>query len=385
MTGCVQAGPMLMDTLGPLTDEPRWQAVVERDASADGTFVYGVLTTGVFCRPSCPSRRANREHVVFHDTVEQAMAAGLRPCRRCEPLTGGVAGRRAGIVAEACAVLDAAVAAPALAELASRVGVSPYHLHRMFKAETGITPKAYARAVLARRFRERLDDGAPVTDAIYEAGYGSNGRFYESSAARLGMTPTERRRGAAGMGVRFTVTDSSLGALLVAATGRGVCAVELGDDAEQMVRDFQDRFHAAELDGGDRGFESLVARVVALVEHPASEHDLPLDIRGTAFQERVWQALRQIPAGSTASYAEIAERIGSPAAVRAVAGACASNKIAVAIPCHRVIRLDGSLSGYRWGIERKRELLDRELAAPPDGSDRSGHKDVIPVDNDSSL
>jgi AraC family transcriptional regulator of adaptative response/methylated-DNA-[protein]-cysteine methyltransferase len=342
-------------------DEQRWQAVVERDVTADGTFVYGVTTTRVFCRPSCPSRRARRDHVVFHETAADALAAGLRPCRRCEPMGVGTAERRAAIVAEACAAIDAAVAAPTLAELARRVGVSPHHLHRLFTAETGISPKAYAQAVLARRFRDRLDDpSVDITTAIYDAGYASNGRFYESAGDRLGMTPTQRRRGGDGVGVRFALAESSLGAVLVAATDRGVCAVELGDDAEAMLHDFQDRFHAAELEAGDETFELLVAQVVELVEHPDRRHDLPLDVQGTAFQERVWRALRTIPPGSTVSYAEIAERIGSPAAVRAVAGACGANKIAVAIPCHRVIRVDGSLSGYRWGVERKRELLRRE-------------------------
>lgn len=286
---------------------------------------------------------------------------GARP----EPLPGvprrdAATAAHAARVAGACRRLRDEGATPALAELAGEAGLSPSHFHRVFKAATGLTPRQYAAAVRAERARGQLDAGRGVTDSIHEAGYGSTSRFYESAGERLGMTPTAYRAGGAGVRVRFAVAQCSLGAILVARSDRGICAIALGDDPDVLVRELQDRFPRAELAGGDRGFESLVARVVGFVEDPSIGLELPLDIRGTAFQERVWQALRQVPAGSTVSYTELAERIGKPAAVRAVAGACASNRLAVAVPCHRVVRRDGDLSGYRWGVERKRELLRRE-------------------------
>jgi AraC family transcriptional regulator of adaptative response/methylated-DNA-[protein]-cysteine methyltransferase len=267
---------------------------------------------------------------------------------------------RTSLVARACRIIEASPSPPSLAELAAGVGLGPHQLHRAFKAVTGVTPKAYASATRAARAREQLDGAASVTDAMYAAGFASSGRFYEQAPARLGMTPSQYRSGGADATVRFAVGECSLGAVLVAATERGVCAIQLGDDAAQLVRAFQDRFHAAELVGDDPAFDALVARVVGLVEDPGRGTDLPLDVRGTAFQERVWQALRAIPPGETRSYAEIASTIGAPTSVRAVAGACAANHVAVAIPCHRVVRTDGSLSGYRWGVERKAALLARE-------------------------
>ncbi len=270
------------------------------------------------------------------------------------------ADRHTALVVELCRLIENAERAPSLAELSGHAGLSAFHLHRVFKAVTGLTPKAYAAAHRARRVRAELDSGATVTEALYGAGYGSGGRFYEESPAVLGMTPTRYRAGGADMEIRFAVGECSLGAILVAATARGVCAISLGHDAEQLVRDLQDRFPHARLIGGDADFERTVARVVGFVEAPRIGLDLPLDVRGTAFQQRVWQALREIPAGATASYAEIARRIGAPNAARAVAGACAANALAVAIPCHRVVRTDGDPAGYRWGIERKRALLERE-------------------------
>jgi AraC family transcriptional regulator of adaptative response/methylated-DNA-[protein]-cysteine methyltransferase len=352
-------------------DTHRWDAVVARDERADDTFVYGVITTGVFCRPSCPSRRPRREHVRFFpapDAVEAAEAAGLRACRRCDPAGDGPAARRAALVAAVCRAIDQAQVPPTLAALAKEVGMSPFHVHRVFTAEMGITPKRYADARRAARVRDGLDAGVGVTDALYDAGFASSARFYASSTDRLGMTPSEFRVGGAGADVRFAVGECWLGAILVAATDRGVCAIELGDDPDTLVRALQDRFHTAHLVGDDPAFDALVARVVAQVDAPASSDDLPLDVRGTAFQERVWQALRALPAGSTVTYAELAERIGSPRSVRAVAGACAANHLAVAIPCHRVVRTDGSLSGYRWGVDRKAALLAREQSVHADPS-----------------
>jgi AraC family transcriptional regulator of adaptative response/methylated-DNA-[protein]-cysteine methyltransferase len=341
-------------------DGDRWQAVIGRDRRADGTFYYSVATTGVYCRPSCGARQPRRENVAFHLSTGDAEKAGFRSCKRCRP---DETDRQAAAVAQACRLIEQAETPPSLAELADAVGLSHFHFHRVFKAATGITPKAYADAERARRMRAALGTKDTVTEAIYDAGFNSNGRFYASAPGRLGMTPTRFRTGGGGETVRFAIGQTSLGAILVAATDKGIVAIQFADDPDALLRDLQDRFAKAKLVGGDAAFERLVARVVGSVENPSAGFDLPLDVRGTAFQQRVWQALREIPVGTTASYSDIAQRLGAPKAVRAVAGACAANDIAVAIPCHRVVRNDGALSGYRWGVERKRALLDREAAA----------------------
>jgi AraC family transcriptional regulator of adaptative response/methylated-DNA-[protein]-cysteine methyltransferase len=266
-------------------------------------------------------------------------------------------------VAEACRIIEEAEAAPRFDELARRVGMSPYHFHRTFRSVTGLTPRQYAAAHRARRVRKELGRSGTVTEAIYEAGFNSSGRFYERSNEVLGMTPTDYRAGGANAEIRFAVGECSLGSILVARSARGVCAILLGDDPDALARELQDAFPRAILVGGDEEFERLVANVVGFVEAPSAGLDLPLDVRGTAFQQRVWQALREIPPGATASYSDVAKRIGAPNAVRAVAQACAANSIAVAIPCHRVVRTDGGLSGYRWGVERKRALLESEARA----------------------
>ena len=341
----------------------RWTAVMRRDPRADGIFYYSVRTTGVYCRPSCASRRARRENVRFHATRQEAEAAGFRPCKRCRPDEHGLAALRAAAVARACRLIETAEEMPTLDALAGTAGMSRFHFHRVLKTATGVTPKAYAAAHRATRVRDELARSKTVTDAIYDAGFNSSGRFYATSGNVLGMTPTDFRAGGVGASIRFAVGECSLGAILVAATGRGVCAILLGDDPDRLVRDLQDRFPNAQLVGWDKGFERTVARVVGFVERPALGLDLPLDVQGTAFQLRVWQALRQIPVGTTTSYRDLAKRVGAPNAVRAVARACASNRIAVAIPCHRVVRTDGALAGYRWGVERKRLLLAREMAS----------------------
>jgi AraC family transcriptional regulator of adaptative response/methylated-DNA-[protein]-cysteine methyltransferase len=346
------------------SDAERWAAVMRRDQRADGKFYYAVRTTGVYCRPSCPSRHALRENVSFHESCAAAEQAGFRPCKRCRPNQAGLGARHAAAVAHACRAIETAVELPDLASLAAGAGMSQFHFHRVFKSVTGVTPKAYAAAHRTQRVRKNLPRSETVTDAIYDAGFNSAGRFYANSPAVLGMTPTRFRTGGTGAAIRFAVGECSLGSILVAATGQGICAISLGDDPDALVRDLQDRFPNAKLLGGDRDFEQWMAKVVGFVEAPELGLDLPLDVRGTAFQQRVWQALQKIPAGSTASYTEIARRIGAPTAVRAVARACASNTIAVAIPCHRVVRTDGSLSGYRWGVARKRALLDREAKNP---------------------
>ncbi len=344
------------------TEAARWEAVRRRDPTADEHFVYSVKTTGVYCRPSCAARSARRENIVFHLTAADAERAGFRPCKRCRPDLPPRAEREAALVAEACRAIESAEEAPQLAELAAQAGVSPYHFHRTFKRVAGVTPKAYAAAYRQRRVQDSLHAGSGVTDAIYAAGFNSSGRFYETAPEMLGMAPSAYRNGGQGEVVWHAVDRCSLGCVLVAATELGVCAIMLGDDPAALVADLKARFPKARLAEPDPGLADWVAAVVRFVDDPARAEGLglPLDIRGTAFQRRVWEALREIPAGKTASYAEVAARLGSPRAVRAVAGACAANTLAVAIPCHRVVAADGGLAGYRWGVERKRRLLERE-------------------------
>ncbi len=344
----------------PSTDEARWAAVLARDKSGDGAFYYSVATTGVYCRPSCGARRANRANVQFHATSADAEAAGFRACKRCKPASADLATAHTDKVARACRLIETAEDEPKLDDLAQAAGLSPFHFHRIFKAATGVTPKAYAIAHRHKSVRASLKTSRTVTEAIHDAGFKSSGRFYAASNEVLGMTPKSFRTGGDDAEIRFAVGECSLGAILVAESIKGVCAILLGDDPQALVRDLETRFPKARLAGGERTFEKRVAAVVGFVEAPASEFKLPLDIRGTAFQHRVWQALRKIPAGATATYADIARAIGKPQAVRAVAGACAANAIAVAIPCHRVVRSDGELSGYRWGVARKRALIERE-------------------------
>ncbi len=342
------------------SEEARWDAVLRRDRGADGAFVFSVRTTGVYCRPSCAARRALRQNVRFHESCAAAERAGFRPCKRCRPNESG--DRHADAVAEACRRIASSEDMPGLAALAQSSGLSQFHFHRVFKQATGLTPRQYRAAERSRRLREELPHAHSVTEAIYGAGFNSSGRFYAASDALLGMTPTRFRAGGAGARIRFAVGQCSLGAILVAATEKGICAIMLDDDAASLVRALEDRFPKAALVGGDQDFEAWVARVVGFVEAPRLGLDLPLDLRGTAFQQRVWRALCDIPPGSTATYTEIAQRIGAPTAVRAVGHACGANPVAVAIPCHRVVRTDGSLAGYRWGVERKRALLAREGA-----------------------
>jgi AraC family transcriptional regulator of adaptative response/methylated-DNA-[protein]-cysteine methyltransferase len=341
-------------------DDVRWAAVQARDVAADNDFVYAVKTTGVYCRPSSSSRLPKRENVEFFDSAQAAEKAGYRPSRRLGADRTSAASLRAALVAETCRLIDAADEHPSLETIAEKAGMSAFHFHRVFKAETGLTPKAYASASRARKLRKELTASSTITDAIYGAGFNSNSRFYEASAHMLGMRASDFRDGGLNTEIRFAVGQCSLGAILVAQSSRGICAILIGDDPDLLVRDLQDQFRKARLIGCDAQFEQLVAQVVGFIEAPALGLNLPLDVQGTAFQERVWQALRDIPVGTTVSYAEIAQRIGSPKAMRAVAQACGANHIAVAIPCHRVVRRDGDLSGYRWGVERKRELLRRE-------------------------
>ena len=338
-----------------IVSDTMWAAVQRRDSGYDGRFFVAVRTTGVYCKPSCNSRPAKRENVLFFTSAEAAARAGYRACKRCRPDRLGATNPQIEAVRRACERIASAEEPPRLDELAAEASLSPFHFHRVFKKVTGVTPKAYAAAERARRAEDNLRTAATVTEAIYDAGFNSSSRFYATANARLGMSPTKARRGGEGLVIRFAVGEASLGSVLVAATDKGVCCIMLGDDPGALLRELQDRFFRARLVGGDADFDRTVAAIVGLVEAPGQNIDLPLDIRGTAFQQKVWQALRAIPAGRTATYAEIAQVVGSPKAVRAVASACANNPLAVAIPCHRVVRTDGGPSGYRWGIERKQK------------------------------
>lgn len=343
-----------------LDSDSRWAAVQERNVEAVDRFVYAVRTTGIFCRPTCPSRRPKRENVEFYAGGAEATHAGFRPCRRCKPDGEPHEARWSNLIAKACAMLRDAPQAPTLAGLADALGLSPYHLHRQFKKRVGVTPHEYASTCRVQRLQQGLESGAGVTDAIYDAGFGSSSRVYEKAADTLGMTPSRFRAGGDGLEVHFTVTRCALGWLLVAATDVGVCTIELDDDREVLKLRLQKRFPNAELEEAGTDLHAWVKQIVAYLEAPEQGLSLPLDVRGTAFQRRVWKALQDIPVGDTASYADVAERIGQPTAARAVARACAGNALALAIPCHRVIRRGGELGGYRWGIERKAWLLSRE-------------------------
>ena len=341
----------------PMTDAidtaAAWAAFESRDRNADGRFVVAVRTTGIYCKPSCPARHPRRENVSFFADGRAAAQAGYRACLRCKP---DEVGRDRIAVAEAVAAIEAADEAIALDELAARVGYAPHHFHRLFKRATGVTPAAYARGLKGRRAAEALSDEGRVTPAIYEAGYSGPSRFYAHGAKRLGMSPGAWVRGGAGVTIRWTIASTSLGPLLVAATDKGLCRVSFDEDALALAA----RFPRATIEPGGAALAALAAKVVAAVESPERDHDLPLDVRGTAFQEAIWQALRAIPAGETRSYAELAAVAGSPGAVRAAGSACGANPVAVVIPCHRAQRSDGSAGGYAYGLERKRVLQTRE-------------------------
>lgn len=341
-----------------LSDVQRWQALLDRNPNADGMFLYAVQTTGVYCRPICASRLPNRHNVTFFATCDEAEKAGFRPCKRCQPSTVSPHTEQVEAIARICKRIEAEPMS--LQAMADLTGLSQYHFHRLFKKVVGITPKQYAIAHRANRVRQELNQETTVTQAIYEAGFESSSSFYDQATAILGMTPTNYRQGANGVEIRFVTKPCWLGWLLVAATAQGICAIAFDDTPEALTTQLQNQFPNAEFQEHDPTFESWVEQVLTFVEAPQQGLNLPLDIQGTAFQQQVWQALQNIPAGSTASYAEVARQIGNPKAVRAVARACATNPLAVAIPCHRVVSSDGGLSGYRWGSDRKRALLERE-------------------------
>lgn len=344
--------------------DPRWTQVLARETASDGSFFFAVKTTGVYCRPVCSARTPRPENVLFFPDTASARAAGFRACLRCRPDSTPPAAVQTAVIAALCRAIEAAEAPIPLATLAARAGLSPAHLHRLFKRITGLTPKAWADAARATRLRAALARGERVVDAGYDAGFSSSSRLHAQARRALGMQPRQFRAGGAQLAIRYALTRCELGDLLVAASDRGVCAILFGEDPVALRADLAQRFPHATLSAGDAEFAALVAEVVALIEAPRAGANLPLDLRGTAFQQRVWQALRTIPPGRTASYAEIAAQIGAPRASRAVAQACAANPLAVAVPCHRVVRQNGELSGYRWGVARKRALLAREAEEP---------------------
>lgn len=338
----------------------RWQAVLERDPRAASGFVYAVVTTGVYCRPQCSSRRPKRDNVRFFDSWRLAEQAGFRPCRRCAPQAEDAPDRAAEAVVRACALLERSDHEPSLKQLAAEVGLSPAHFQRLFRKTLGVTPKQYAMELRLKRVRDSLRHESNVASAVYAAGFESGSRFYESATKSLGMKPSEYRKGGAGMTISFAMAESHLGLVVIAATDRGVCRIDFGDSPETLLSRLTSAFPEATLRAGDPALEARIAQALACLDAPQRPCALPLDIRGTAFQRQVWTALQSIPPGSKATYTDIARRIGRPDAVRAVAGACAANPVAVVIPCHRVVRSDGGLGGYRWGLERKKALLERE-------------------------
>lgn len=336
-----------------LDSDAAWAAVLRRDRSMDGRFVTGVLTTGIYCRPSCAARHPKRENVRFFPGGAEAAAAGLRACLRCRP---DDVSRDCAAVEAALKLIETAEELPSLEQLAARAGYSPFHFHRLFKRATGVTPAAYARGKRARAMTETLAADGRVTDAIYDAGYSGPGRFYAEAKDRLGMTPTRWRDGGRGETISWATAETSLGTMLVAATERGICRLSFDEDEAELRR----RFPNASIRPGGPAMAELVARTAAAVEAPERPHDLPLDVRGTAFQEAVWRELSRIPPGESLSYAALAARAGRPQAVRAAGTACGSNQIAILIPCHRARRGDGSPGGYAYGLERKARLLERE-------------------------
>ena len=339
-----------------------WRALASRDRSAGGAFVYAVRTTGVYCRPGCASRLPRPENVAFYATPEAAETAGFRPCKRCRP-TEAAGARHVAAIERACALIRAQDALPSLAELADAAGISRFHFHRVFKEMTGATPREWGKAHRLGRFAARLDAGENVAEAVYASGFGASSRAYEAAPGGLGMTPGARRHGGRGETIRFTTVETGLGWALVAATGRGICMTALGDEKAPLEAELRRRFPAALIWPADAALTAWAERIVRFITRPDAQPDLPLDIRGTAFQAQVWRALQKIPPGSTQSYKEVAAALGRPKAVRAVAQACATNNVALLVPCHRVVRSDGDLAGYRWGIERKRALIAREREA----------------------
>ncbi len=349
--------------------EHLWAQVMARDAKSDGRFVYAVKSTGVFCRPSCPSRRPRRENVEFFTTPGEAQSAGYRACLRCQPEQPNA---QLGKIKAACRFIDQHLEDSLhLPEMAAQVGLSPFHFQRLFKRTLGISPRQYQQGQRARKYKQALQTEARITDAVYEAGYSSSSRAYENGNGHLGMTPTSFRRGGEGVQINYTIIPSELGRILVATTARGVCAVRFGAKASDLESELRQEFSAATLRRDDRALQPAVEAIRSLVSGSPSLSQVPLDIQGTAFQQRVWQAIRQIPPGETRSYTELAKQVGTPQAVRAVASACARNPVALMVPCHRVVQKSGKLAGYRWGLDRKAALLRTESSGQTAASRKS--------------
>jgi AraC family transcriptional regulator, regulatory protein of adaptative response / methylated-DNA-[protein]-cysteine methyltransferase len=342
------------------TIDRRWEAVVANNPKADGAFFYAVKTTGIYCRPTCKSKMPKPDNVVFFSTIAEAETAGFRPCKRCQPNSESPQAEREQLITNICKTIETSEQQLSLNELTQMAGLSPYHFQRVFKQIVGVTPKDYAKGERAKRLRDRLQQDSSITATIYEVGYESSSGFYTEATNILGMKPKEYKKGAKHQEIRFAVENTNLGWVIVAATEIGICAIALGDNPDELVSEIHRRFPQAEFCNDDLTFKALVADVISTIEMPKRSLNLPLDIQGTAFQQQVWQVLQAIPVGSTLSYQQVATEIGNPKAVRAVASACAANKLAIAIPCHRVVGSNGSLSGYRWGVERKKALLELE-------------------------
>ncbi|HYY57617.1 MAG TPA: bifunctional DNA-binding transcriptional regulator/O6-methylguanine-DNA methyltransferase Ada [Pyrinomonadaceae bacterium] len=354
--------------LRTIEEDIYWQAVLSRDARFNGIFAYGVRSTGIYCKPSCPSRRPKREQVAFFPSCEAAEACGLRACLRCRPRETSGVDPRVELVLRVCRAIEAqtddTLSSSSLDELGAELGMSPHHLQRTFKSITGITPRQYAAAHRLRLFKSRIKEGADVTGAMYDAGYGSSSRLYEKASERLGMTPATYRRGGKGMNINYAIVNCDLGRLLVAATERGICGVSLGDRDDALVASLAAEYPAARIQKDEQCLSEWVEGLSHYLDAGRDNPDLPLDLRATAFQLKVWEELRRIPYGETRSYKQVAEAIGQPTAARAVARACATNPVALVTPCHRVVRESGEPGGYRWGLERKRRLLEREREGP---------------------
>jgi len=346
--------------VSPQVEARYWQATLARDRQADGAFFFGVKSTQIYCRPSCPARRPLRKNTLFFSTTHDAELQGFRPCRRCKPNEIPATVRIVQLAAQVLqSDLDESVN---VAAVARKVGVKTDALRRAFRQQAGLTPKELAAALRLKKFKKLLHDGSSITDALYETGYGSASRVYERSDAHLGMTPATYQKGGKGMKIQYTTAKSSLGEVLVAATERGVSAVYLGDGDAKLVKELRDEYPRAEISSANGAFAQWVEEIVSRVEGSAPRRELPLDLQATAFQRRVWQELQKIPRGTTRTYSQIARAVGKPRAVRAVARACATNPVSIVVPCHRVVRADGNLAGYRWGLSRKETLLERERA-----------------------